>query len=476
MNDAFEMLRAANPVPEFSPPPLQRLRARLELEDRLGLGTHDLAPGTHDLARGTHDLGPGAGDLALARRSPPWGRPLGRVLAAVPVAIAVAVALVALISLGHRAGTGGNATATLALGAPVPAAGVSTAGLRGRTIPGTAAIVAHIQDPNGGLAWGLRTVRTTTGQLCMQIGRLQAGRLGVIGQDGSFGDDGRFHPYASAAFAPGQCSLPHATRRPFDYLASQELDASAGTPAITGGCRVAAMPAGVSPCPRTHLRLVFYGLIGPEGGGVDYFSPSGARGFESFALPPSPTGAYMWVLPLATHDCAAGQSGDACPIRTVKLPLSELLSGARATVQYEGQNRVCRLASRASRGEIAAPCRYGYGAPIAHSHIRVAQVASTVVAGAVTAGPNRVRVSISFTARLATGNRTGFYGASLTPPPGCPGGVSRTSTQPVRVGQHVTVFEQFLRACPGRYTGAVALEPITGPPAVPVGQASFTVR
>jgi hypothetical protein len=67
---------------------------------------------------------------------------------------------------------------------PVPTAGYGAAN------PATAKLLPlHVADPAGGLAWGLRTVRTTRGDVCLQVGRLTDGTIGALGEDGSFGDD-----------------------------------------------------------------------------------------------------------------------------------------------------------------------------------------------------------------------------------------------------------------------------------------------
>jgi len=60
--------------------------------------------------------------------------------------------------------------------------------------PGTAKLLAvRTPDPDGGPAWGMRMYRTDLGRTCVQVGRVNAGELGVVGSDGAFHDDGRFH-------------------------------------------------------------------------------------------------------------------------------------------------------------------------------------------------------------------------------------------------------------------------------------------
>lgn len=69
-------------------------------------------------------------------------------------------------------------------------------------------LAISVHDPAGGLPWGMRIVRTTRGLLCVQIGRLLDGRLGVLGRDGQFHDDGLFHEIPATALDPDTCIAP----------------------------------------------------------------------------------------------------------------------------------------------------------------------------------------------------------------------------------------------------------------------------
>ena len=55
----------------------------------------------------------------------------------------------------------------------------------------------RVQDPGGGLPWGMRVVETSRGLVCAQVGRVHNGQLGELGTDGAFNDDGLFHPFPS---------------------------------------------------------------------------------------------------------------------------------------------------------------------------------------------------------------------------------------------------------------------------------------
>ncbi len=113
------------------------------------------------------------------------------------------VALAVLLSFA------GVALATRALiGAPAPREypGVGDAVLR----KGTRLLSLRVPDPAGGPPWGIRLIFTTAqppsrdqvGALqssgvphwgCVQIGRVVDGRLGALGMDGAFHNDGLFH-------------------------------------------------------------------------------------------------------------------------------------------------------------------------------------------------------------------------------------------------------------------------------------------
>src|SRR5439155_1637813 len=63
-----------------------------------------------------------------------------------------------------------------------------------RIVPGTTRVLpVRAADPDGGPPWGLRVFRAKSGAFCVQTGRVVNGKLGVLGQEGAFHNDGRFH-------------------------------------------------------------------------------------------------------------------------------------------------------------------------------------------------------------------------------------------------------------------------------------------
>jgi len=155
---------------------------------------------------------------AVRRAHMPWYR---RLLAGSPGGLRVAVIAVGFVFATTAitlAGTGviltGSPVHTIATPSPTVGDGIPLTGA-------TRLLSLRAPDPAGGLPWGMRVLHTTRGLLCVQIGRVQDGRLGQLGIDGAFGNDGRFHPLPADAlpdvignfggFSYENCAAPHAT-------------------------------------------------------------------------------------------------------------------------------------------------------------------------------------------------------------------------------------------------------------------------
>lgn len=159
-------------------------------------------------------------------------------------------------------------------------------------------------DPEGGLPWGLAVARSKDGQVfCAQVGRVQGERLGVIGRDGTFNDDGRFHPLSVNANQGGVCGgmPPGGDLR----LASDgpPIPASGFTGSFlspAGGCRERVAKGTMSPqtrrklrrvpvCKAGSLRMVKYGFAGRDAIKIEYAG-------RSLRANPDESGAYLFVL------------------------------------------------------------------------------------------------------------------------------------------------------------------------------------
>jgi hypothetical protein len=190
------------------------------------------------------------------------------------------VVVVGLLMLGAAALA---ATGVLRTGSAVPPSGKlePTVGLGVPARGGSRILRVRSADPAGGPTWGMRVVHTTRDLLCIQVGRLYQGALGVLGVDGAFHDDGQFHPL------------------PPDTIARQPGATSCHPEGVQVSLEVSGIPAsGLMPefgglGPLSRARWVSYGLLGPDAISVTYSYEGVAHSIPVEAV----TGAYLIVLP-----------------------------------------------------------------------------------------------------------------------------------------------------------------------------------
>ena len=300
------------------------------------------------------------------------GRWLGATARGVPVALAVlvvvAVAVVALtlgrhgrsptpIQTTDAVPTNHPAVAKLPLGTP---AGPQTAApnkFQGAAIPNTVRLVAETPDPHGGLLWGLSEFQTTRGETCLQVGRVQDGTIGVIGQDGAWGNDHRFHPISPNAYTGDSCSPTGAGGAAFNNVAVQGAIASADVPwgsgAQGGECRIGPQPNQFPACPPADLRDLDYGLLGPEAATITYTDADG----RLFTEPTNGSnGAYLIVRAGTTMSCSRQTGGgQSCVSGGGRTSRPSLQSGVITTVTYRN-GHVCSLPTPTSTGVAQASC------------------------------------------------------------------------------------------------------------------------
>jgi hypothetical protein len=172
--------------------------------------------------------------------------------------------------------------------------------------PGHLALIAS--DPAGGLPWGLRIVRTTREETCAQVGRVHDGRLGVLGLDSAFANDGRFHELAQTILPPGY----GAGSGQVECIPAGRTFIVEQADADRSGLRL--LPEEFAEPPTAHrrqlppagnLRALAYGLLGPHAISVTYSTPAGTR-----TVPVSGAdGAFLIVEPAAhvkTRDLVGG--------------------------------------------------------------------------------------------------------------------------------------------------------------------------
>ncbi len=218
----------------------------------------------------------------------------------VPLLAAVALTALLLAAAALAAtqiiGFGAPVTAPRAPGRERPSVssgiGIPLAGANGA--PAAAQELAlSVPDPRGGLPWGMRIVRTTRGLVCLQIGRQLDGRLGILGEDGEFDDDGLFHELPATALDPGTCIPPTV----WTILSDAGVPAAGAIQGLPSSCLAPwlhAWRSGPKPCPAGDERLVGFGVLGPHAVSVSYM----ADGHLHTVATAGSLGAYLIVLPV----------------------------------------------------------------------------------------------------------------------------------------------------------------------------------
>lgn len=336
----------------------------------------------------------------------------------------------------------------------------------GIPLPGTsAAIGLQVSDPAGGPPWGARFIATTRGYGCLQFGRVVRGELGVIGQDGVFSNDGRFHALpADYLEGPFPCAPLDARGHAF---AGVFMD---GTPASGQVVEEACSAPGrrISPptpvCPARDERLVMAGIAGPLARTVTYADPKGQLHTLSTS---GPQGAYLIVLPAPAKVGLEGGGYE---------PGGPGVGTIRQITYVNGQ--VCHTGQEL--GRTARACAPVGEQPIAQPAVTAATVASPVSV-ALARRPVRMRYQtqvlamfiVSFRARVAVTSGASEYLVAVSCGAGTQAGPIQSD---VRAGQVVT--EEVPRNnCRGAAHVSVLYEHgwnTNGPPA-PAGRTTLTV-
>jgi hypothetical protein len=370
----------------------------------------------------------------------------------------------------------------------------------GVAIPGTVKLLGlRAADPAGGPPWGLRVMRTTRGLTCVQLGRVDFGTVGFLGQDGSFANDGRFHPLSKDYFnTPFGCTPTDAHGHGFLNAFLQDQPASGGR---TGpGCgaeedRTLGQPASRRPtCALSDLRDISFGLLGPDAVSVTHLTASGA-------LATTPTtgtaGAYLVVLPHATKGCLVPDAHNRFPAQCEVGFQGDsggpgLPSGAITAVTYRN-GRVCRVPPPSLRSSIFESCPpVGFVAKATTeptsgrlaTRVSVRELPATSYCAAIhgegigpcgahgpagfrrlTGGWPSLLVEISFTSRVAIADSNSFYEFNLTMPRSrtcTTGGENAPTNADIRAGQRVSTRILVPYRCPGIVGGSVTYVPLTG--------------
>jgi hypothetical protein len=284
----------------------------------------------------------------------------------------------------------------------------------GGVVKGTVRLLpVSTADPAGGPSWGLRVLSTKRGEGCVQVGRLLEGKLGAVGQDSSFHNDGLFHEFAVNTFgAERSCTLLDGNDRLFLNAVVGDIPASAWrgnfpekgcVPSTAGPYERFAEEGKRKPypiCPQADERNLYFGLLGPYAKSITY-----TVGGQTRTLPTTgPEGAYLIVTrasPTQLFNFNAGGTQDVVPV-----------DGPITEVRYRN-GATCHLTSRSwISGKYA--CTPTLDVPVGWVPPRTpaptaAQVASPLHVHLVRAAAGGYEAILQFSSRVAIANARSSY-------------------------------------------------------------------
>jgi hypothetical protein len=365
----------------------------------------------------------------------------------------------------------------------------------GALVPGTVHMLPiAAPDPAGGPDWGMRVLSTTRGEGCLQLGRIVDGKLGALGQDDAFANDGRFHELPVSTFDFNGCALLDGGGRLFTNVTADERAASAwiGAGGRLGGCvppsagpyekglrltrqetEHGAKPAAI--CSQADLRNIYYGLLGPEAQSITYVLDG-----QRHTLPTvGADGAYMFVTIASAHQLLNFANAGTADIVPVDGPIREI---------HYRDGSTCHLTSKSWIGGAYA-CTPSLSEPVGYAPVgtapSTAEVAAPIHTRLTRGRQGRYLITVSFTARLPVTDARRVYDVDWREPamaPGAYGGESTNSN--IAAGQTITrtigEYGPSIRA--GVVHGTVALRQalgageIEGPGSISVSVGSFAVR
>jgi hypothetical protein len=303
----------------------------------------------------------------------------------------------------------------LGVGAPAePHVSTFYAQKGGGIVKGTVRLLGvSTPDPAGGAPWGMRVLSTKHGEGCVQVGRLLDGKLGALGQDSAFDDDGLFHEFSLDTFgAERACTLLDGNDRVFLNATVGDIPASAWrgnfpdkgcVPSTAGPYERFAEAGKRKPypvCPQADERNLYYGLLGPGAQSITY-KLDGVTHTQPTA---GPEGAYLLVTkasPTQLFNFDAGGTQDVVPVDG---PITELHYRDGAT---------CHLTARSWIGGKDA-CTPGLKVPVGWVAPRTpvptaAQVASPVQVHLIHRPHGGYEAVLRFTSRIAIAGAHSSY-------------------------------------------------------------------
>jgi hypothetical protein len=338
----------------------------------------------------------------------PRGRGRRLWLAVPAVGLGLLTATIALAASGLLSGSAvkpsGRLTPTVGEG--VPAAG------------GSRLLALRVADPEGGLPWGIRIVHTTRGEVCAQVGRVLEGRLGELGIDGVFNNDGRFHPIPPDV-------LP--TKGPSSANVYCALAGQTFTGSFAGFDRSAAETQDRASAAAGELRAISFGVLGPHALSVTYRARGRSR---TDAL--TQEGAYL-IVERAGHRSAAGTFSSEHGIASTLRPSP---MGSVTAITYRFDGLVCSDgtgAKVARRCPTAAPAPASTITPTRSLHQQL-HLNLRIRRGAIDGA------ELEFTAPYAVSSAHQLYEVIQPAPPGCgSGGSGFPLERDIKQGQRIRI-------------------------------------
>jgi hypothetical protein len=336
----------------------------------------------------------------------------------------------------------------------------------GAPLPSNDAVLGlRVRDPIGGLPWGMRIVRTTRGQACLQVGRVYEGKLGVIGTGYAFGADGRFHTLSPEDALSINCVQVDPRGQFVDVQGPLTVSADGLSLSETRTDRVHCdMPGqhdwGVR-CPSSQLRLMAFGALGPDAASLRVRFQG-----RSFNLRPyGPDGVYLVVFkaPAGTNSGPYfGRQAPSPPAMTVTFR-----NGSTCTLPSMSDPLRCRpegidysSGPTVTTGDVASPIHASYA-----TNVRGGQSPFVVTGpGSAASAPLRPRpgpgLVVMFEAREGIRGPLATYGVEIHRPvvPECFGGgalLTNQTSPTLAAGQTTRFIIRLQAACHGLYRGRV---------------------
>ena len=388
--------------------------------------------------------------------------------------------------------------------------------LSGHQQPGTISqlLALRVSDPQGGPPWGIRVLRTTRGDTCLQIGRVQDNQIGSLGIDGAWSNDHLFHAFPKNAVT-GDCATTDGAGHAFLNSSLVALPSSAEPTVGASGAQARSCRPGnqahrpQAVCPPGTMRIVYAGLLGPDAQSIRYRSPDGSVKTQPTT---GPDGAYLLVFTRDARSCSRYGWGDPTELASC---VGDSVGGANppipgpiAEINYRSHSS-CVLSASLERGSPLSPTRcpaVGY-VPNLTPHITHAQLATPIAVhlirgrrwclprgsergnsfnwavcdSRVPDGDKRIDVyphqpidpatlaDISWTARVAVTSSRSWYEVFISSPRHCvPTGTgAEVGFGNIRAGETLRFGNLQADRCPGIYRGTVGYGQATMP--VPAG-------